>query len=142
MSRAVRCVLLVGVLLWPLGAWAGEPEPVAGSAESSLNAILQLRTRALGLTPDPALTAPPGLDLETTKTLPGDPASTAPAKPSGPGETYVTVTICGPDGVSRTYTYALGEEGKVLERIYGDLSGPGQLDRQRLGPPPLPGRRR
>lgn len=129
--------LIAGALLWPLAAWAGEPEPATGSAESVPSALLQLRTHTLGLSPDP-----PGLDLESVRAWPGDLPATTPAKPSGPDQVYVSVTVCGPDGVLRTYTYALGEEGKVVERIYGDLSGPSQLDRQRLGPPPLPGRRR
>lgn len=121
-----------------LGAWL--VLPVASWAEGA-DALLQLRTSALGLSPDPALMAP-GLDFEAVRFhLDGVTPTPSLGKP-GFGETYLTVTVCGPDGVSRTYTYALGEEGKVVERIYGDFSGPSQLDRQRLGLPPLPGRRR
>jgi len=134
--RWVSGLLLAGLLLLPTGSWAGDgsPEPAGRSAPEPL---LQLRAHTLGLALDPALLAPPGLDLETARAFPGEGSVTGTERPRA-GEIYATVTVCGPDGVTRTYTYALGEEGKVVERIWGDLSGPSALDRQRAGRPPLP----
>jgi len=129
--RWVSALVLTGFLLLPTGAWAddGSPEPAGQAAPKPL---LQLRAHTLGLAPDPALMAPPGLDLETVRAFPGEESKAGTPRPRA-GEIYASVTVCGPDGVTRTYTYALGEDGKVVERIWGDLSGPGQLDRQRLG---------
>lgn len=144
MVRIVAVVLFAGLLLAASSSWAGGSEPATASPERAApTGLLQLRSHALGLSPDPTLSTSPGLDLETSRALPST-TTAIPIAPPRPGASYVTVTICGPDGVSRTYTYAVGEEAKVLENIYGDLSGPGQLDRQRLqrlNPAPLPGRR-
>lgn len=132
--RWVSGLLLAGLLLLPTGSWAGDgsPEPAGRSAPEPL---LQLRAHTLGLSPDPTFMDPPGLDLETARAFPGEGSVTGTERPRAVA-VYATVTVCGPDGVTRTYTYALGEEGKVVERIWGDLSGPSALDRQRRPPRP------
>ena len=130
----VSGLLLAGLLLLPAGAWADDrsPEPAGQTAPEP---FLQLRAHTLGLAPDPTLMMSPGLDLETARVFPGEESKAGTERPRA-GEIYATVTVCGPDGVTRTYTYALGEEGKVVERIWGDLSGPSALDRLRRPPRP------